>query len=95
MPKSRQCPIDSLDVGCLGCKDGRKLALATRPLEKHHKVARHGQCHVAAEILFHERQSEVDPSRHARGGPYRAVTHEDRVGLDAHGGKLPNELGTV
>jgi hypothetical protein len=54
---------------------------------------RHGQRHVAAEALFHERESNVDPSCHAaRGSSDRAVAHEDRVGLGMHGWKVPRKL---
>jgi hypothetical protein len=62
-------------------------------LREDDKVARHGQRHGAAEVLFDERQRQVDAGGHPGRGPDRAVAHEDRIGLDPDRGEASGKLG--
>jgi hypothetical protein len=71
-----------------------ELGLAARPLEEHHQISRDGQRHVPAEVLFHQSQCEVDAGGHARGGSNRAVTHENWIGFDVHGGEASRQVIT-
>src|SRR5271169_1112551 len=50
-------------------------------LEEDDQVAGDGERHGAAEVFFHERQSQIDPGSHPCRGPNRTVTHENRIGL--------------
>jgi len=75
-----------------GRLQGKRLAelrLPARTLEEDNEVTRHGQCQGATQVLFHDRQGQIDAGRHSGGGPDRTIAHEDRVGLDPHGGKAP------
>ncbi len=64
-----------------------ELRLSAGTLEKDDQVAGDGERHGAAEVFFHQRQRQIDPGRHPGRGPDRTVAHEDRIGLDMHGGK--------
>ena len=74
---------------------GAELRLPAGTLEEDDQIARHGERHRAAQVLFHERERQIDAGRHPGRGPNRTVAHEDRIGLDAHRGKAPRELGAV
>ncbi len=48
-----------------------------------------------AEILLHQRQRQVDARGDPRGGPDRAVAHEDRVRLDPGQRVAPGQRGAL
>ena len=72
---------------CLQGQGRAELRLSAGALEENDEVAGHGERHRTAEILFHERQGEIDPGCDAGRGPHRTVAHEYRIGLDTHAGK--------
>jgi hypothetical protein len=72
-----------------------ELRLAARSLEEDDEVACHGQGRGTAQILFHQRQRQIDAGRYARRRPDRTITHEDRVALDPRGREAPGEIGAV
>ena len=72
-----------------------ELRLSAGTLEEDHEVARHGERDGTAEILFHERQRQIDAGRDPRRGPDRTVAYENRIGLDAHGGEALSKLRAV
>jgi N-ethylmaleimide reductase len=82
-------------VCALQRQGGAELRLSTGTFEEDNQIAGHGERHGTAEIFFHERQRQIDPGRHAGRGPDRTVAHEDRIGLDAHGGKTLSQRGAV
>ena len=73
----------------LQCQRGTELRLPARALEKYNEVTRHGERRGTTQVPSNERQSQIDAGCHVRGCPDRTVAHEDRIGLDAYGGKAP------
>jgi hypothetical protein len=64
-----------------------ELRLAARPAQEHHEPARDGQREVASQVLLDQLQRQVHPGRDPGRGVHAAVADEDRIALDAHGGK--------
>jgi len=82
-------------VGCLQGQGGAELCLTTGTLEENDEVAGHGERHGTTEVLFNERQRQIDPSCHSGRSPDWTVAHENRIGLDAHGRKPLCQPGAV
>jgi cyclohexyl-isocyanide hydratase len=78
-------------VGSLQGQGGAELCLPARTLEENDEVAGNGERHGTAEVLFHQRQRQIDPGRHSG----RTVAYEDRIGLDMHGRKALGQLGAI
>ena len=72
-----------------------KLRLPARALQEDDEMAGHRQGELAAEILLDQRQRQIDSGGDAGRGPDVAVADEDRVGLQAHGGKASGEFGAA
>src|SRR5271154_6559356 len=84
-----------LVVGRLQSQSGAELRLSPGTLEENDKVAGDGERHRTAEVLFHERQRQIDPRRHSSRSPDRTVAYEDRIGLNADSGKTLREPAAV
>ena len=69
-----------------GLQGERRAVLrpASRSLQKHDQLPRHGQCRRATEIVLDECQGEIDPGRDAGRRPDGTIPDEDRVGFDPH-----------
>lgn len=76
-------------------RGGAELRLSSGTLEKNHQVAGYRERHGTAKVFFHERQRQIDPGRDSCGGPNWTITHENRIGLDTHGGKAAGKPGAV
>jgi hypothetical protein len=50
------------------------------------------KCHVATEIVLHQRQGEIHPSGHASGRVEAAVSQKDRIGIDLDRRIAPRQL---
>jgi hypothetical protein len=55
-------------VQALGCEGSAELALACRTPQEYDHHARYLKRKLAPEIVFHQRQSHIDSSSHARRG---------------------------
>jgi hypothetical protein len=50
-----------LVLGCLKGQSFAELRLSSGSLEKDDQIASDCECHRAAEVLFQQRQNEIDP----------------------------------
>src|SRR5579863_3606989 len=82
-------------VGGLQRQGSAELRLSAGAPEENDEVAGNGECYGAAEVLFHERQRQIDPGGHPRRSPNWTVTYEDRIGFDMHGRKALSQPGAV
>src|SRR4029077_5311228 len=76
----------------LGCEMSAELRLAPGALEEQHQQPGGCKCHVATEIVLHQRQGEIHPSGHASGRVEAAVSQKDRIGIDLDRRIAPRQL---
>src|SRR5215469_5087403 len=80
---------------CLQSQRGAELCLSTGTLQKDDQIACHSERRGTAEVLFHERERQVDSGCHARRSPDWTVTYENRVRFDMHIGKALGKPGAI
>ncbi len=76
-------------------KGSAELRLPAGALEEDDELACDGERNIASEIVFHQRQCQIDSGRHAGGGPDAAVLNEDRVGIEPDLGEAFPELAAA
>jgi len=69
-------------AGDLGRELGAELSLVARAPEEHHEGAGHGERRVAAEVILHQREGQVDAGGDAGRGGDAPVLDVDRVRVD-------------
>ena len=84
---------DGLAVGSSGPHRSGELRLAARAVEEHHQPAGHVLGHVAAEVVLHQCQGEIDAGGHPGRRPHIAVAPVDRVGIDGGRRELGGQAG--
>ena len=65
-----------------------ELGLPTWPLEKYDQAPRDAHGFAVSEIIFQQREREIDACRHAGGRPDSAVVNKYRVDQDRNVGIL-------
>ena len=76
----------------LGGERAAELRLAAGTLEEDDESSGNSQRDLGTQILFDQRQRQVDASRDASRGPHGAVVDEHRIGLDPDAGVAVREV---
>jgi hypothetical protein len=85
--------LESVDAFDLESEWLGKLPLASRALIEHDHLARDREGRIGAEVVFDQREGEVDARRYAGGRVVLARLDVDRIGVDVEPWKSPFDVG--